>query len=124
VDQKDHVAWGMLSVEGVGIGVGRYILAPGATCAEVALTVLDSWQGRGVGTLLLRVLVAVARADGLEELCFKYLPENTQVERMLEGIPARFDALESLMEARMSLHSVPPAEWDDDALAVLGEVRI
>lgn len=46
------------------IGVGRYLLSDrAARRAEVAFAVLDEYQGRGVGTLLLEHLAAIARAS-------------------------------------------------------------
>jgi len=50
---------------GRGIGVARYAPVPGAPrVADVAVTVADEWQGRGLGTALLARLVARARAEG------------------------------------------------------------
>ena len=52
------------------IGVGRYfrISEDGQPTAhaEVAFTVADAYQGRGVGTLLLEHLAAIARRQGID----------------------------------------------------------
>lgn len=62
------------------IGVGRWkVTAPGR--AEVAFAVLDEHQGRGIGTLLLEHLAALARARGITEFEADVLGENN---RMLE----------------------------------------
>jgi len=47
------------------VGGSRYVAIPGrpATC-EFAITVIDGWQGTGLGRLLLQTLVDLARADG------------------------------------------------------------
>ena len=58
VDHRDHEAL-VAVVPGSGqlVGVARYIRIPGQPDqAEVAITVLDSWQRRGLGTVLLREL--------------------------------------------------------------------
>ena len=48
------------------VGGGRYIvLQPGR--AEAAFSVVDQFQGRGLGTVLLRHLAAIARDAGLHE---------------------------------------------------------
>ena len=50
---------------GRGVAVARYAPVPGAPrVADVAVTVADEWQGRGLGTALLARLVARARAEG------------------------------------------------------------
>ena len=57
------------------IGGGRYVVVrPGA--AEVAFAVADEFQGQGLGTLLIRHLVRLAREAGLKELTADVLAEN------------------------------------------------
>jgi GNAT superfamily N-acetyltransferase len=50
------------------IGVSRYSTGPdGATC-ECAVTVSDEWQQKGLGTLLMRHLIDVARSRGIRTM--------------------------------------------------------
>lgn len=57
-------------------GGGRYIVVrPGQ--AEIAFMVIDAYQGQGIGTMLMRHLMALARSAGLQELIAEILPENT-----------------------------------------------
>jgi GNAT superfamily N-acetyltransferase len=49
---------------GEGVGLARY--ARDGRVAHFGITVLDTWQGRGVGTALLERLTARARAAGVE----------------------------------------------------------
>lgn len=77
IDQRRHVAWGAV-VGDEGAGVGRYFVV-GDGRAEVAITVLDRYQGTGVGTALLTALAAVAVADGLEALHIDVSPANRKV---------------------------------------------
>jgi len=123
VDQRDHVAWGVSSVESEGMGVGRYIITGGSPCAEIALTVMDEWQGKGVGTLLLRVLGAIAKADGVDEFCFRFVPGNEQVRKMLQGIEVQFDETDGLMEGRMPVSVIPDSDWDHTAVELLAQFR-
>ena len=78
VDFKNHVAIVALADEAgrkVIVGGGRYIVfGPGR--AEMAFVVIDTWQGRGVGSLLMRHLVKIASDAGLNELTAEVLPEN------------------------------------------------
>src|SRR5882724_1974391 len=79
VDFKNHVAIVAIADEAgrqIIVGGGRYILfEPGQ--AEMAFVVIDTWQGRGIGSILMRHLIKIAGNAGLEELTAEVLPENT-----------------------------------------------
>ncbi len=63
------------------VGVARYAVThPGR--AEVAFTVGDAYQGRGVGSLLLEHLVLVARDNGITEFEADVLGENNRMLRV------------------------------------------
>ena len=65
------------------IGGGRYIVTePGA--AEVAFVVVDAYQRQGIGALLTRHLMNLARAAGLKELAADVLPENAAMLKVLD----------------------------------------
>lgn len=78
VDFRNHVAIVALidqSGRKVIIGGGRYIVfEPGR--AEMAFVVVDTWQGRGAGSILMRHLVKIASDAGLQELTAEVLSEN------------------------------------------------
>ncbi|MGY4330978.1 RimJ/RimL family protein N-acetyltransferase [Bradyrhizobium sp. LB7.2] len=79
IDFKNHVAL-VARVEEAGrkvmVGGCRYVVSePGR--AEMAFMVVDAWQGRGVGSTLMRHLVNIAREAGLRELTAEVLSENT-----------------------------------------------
>ena len=42
----------------------------------MAFVVIDTWQGRGVGSILMRHLIKIASHAGLKELTAEVLPEN------------------------------------------------
>jgi RimJ/RimL family protein N-acetyltransferase len=78
IDFKNHVAL-VARVEEAGrevlVGGSRYVVfEPGR--AEMAFMVVDAWQGRGIGTMLMRHLVKIASEAGLKELTAEVLPEN------------------------------------------------
>ena len=75
VDGRDRVA--LVAVLGDEIvAVGRYDRWGGHDEAEVAFTVVDAHQGRGLGAVLLEHLAAVGRVNGLRSFTAQVLPEN------------------------------------------------
>ena len=58
------------------VGGARYVVAEPGT-AEVAFAVDDQHQGQGVGGLLLKHLVAIARHSGLQTLSAEVLASNS-----------------------------------------------
>lgn len=49
------------------VGVARFCMQPDGG-AEVAVTVADAWQGKGLATLLMQQLIAAARSRGVHRL--------------------------------------------------------
>jgi GNAT superfamily N-acetyltransferase len=88
IDHVDHEAIVALDpATGDGVGVARYIrYAARPKVAEAAVTVVDDWQGQGVGTLLLDRLVARAEANGVERFRASMLATNRTMHHLLEGI--------------------------------------
>ena len=62
--------------------------------AEVAFTVADELQGRGIGTRLLEQLAMRAAAAGIESFVAEVLPENRQMLSVFQG--AGFDVVREL----------------------------
>jgi len=70
-----------------GIAVARYVIEDGRpVTAEVAVTVNDAWQGRGVGTALLHRLAKHARARGVARFSALVLAQNTAMLKLIESI--------------------------------------
>jgi GNAT superfamily N-acetyltransferase len=87
VDHVDHEAVVAIdAATGQGVGVARYIRDPGRPdVAEAAVTVVDDWQGRGLGKLLLDRLVARAEANGVTRFSANLLVTNDAVRALLDG---------------------------------------
>ena len=64
------------------IGVGRLIKLSAPGSAEFAVVVGDPWQRRGLGTLLLDLLVKVGRDEGLAGISGAILPDNVAMRRV------------------------------------------
>jgi GNAT superfamily N-acetyltransferase len=94
VDGFNHRAWGAMVTERDGslaaAGVGRWVrTGQDRAVADLAVTVLDDYQGRGLGGLLLDVAVLDAFACGVERFEGVVLGENISSRRMLARGGAR-----------------------------------
>ena len=58
------------------VGVGSYHMNPSTKRAEIAFLVADDWQGRGIGTYLMKELVKIARAKRIRGLTAEVLRDN------------------------------------------------
>jgi len=121
VDQRAHVALGA-AVGGQVAGVGRYIVTE-EDCPEVAITVIDEFQNMGVGTALFWALVAIARSDGLSELCFEVVADNHPVIHMMSKLGTHSRRTDDVLEAVFGLENLPRTNLDDEFVALLRRVR-
>ena len=86
VDHHDHEALVALDpATGALVGVARYVRLEPAR-AEVAVAVVDAWQGRGVGTLLLTRLARRARRAGIRSFESITLADNDAALRSLRRL--------------------------------------
>jgi RimJ/RimL family protein N-acetyltransferase len=70
------------------VGGGRYIIVqPGQ--AELAFVVVDAYQGKGIGKMLMRHLLSIARDARLKELTAEVLPENAAMLKVFNGFGFR-----------------------------------
>jgi GNAT superfamily N-acetyltransferase len=117
VDQVTHVAWGAL-IDDVPAGVGRYILGEDGV-AEIAVTVVDEFQRRGLGRALFDALVASARASGIEELRFSIQPWNRDVVRMFPGVDVILDEHDGMLTGRVDVAGVPGSAHEHEYVELL-----
>lgn len=66
------------------LGVCRIMRSPGSVRGEIAVVVVDAWQGRGIGTRLIEISMNVARDLGIRAVWGLVSANNTQVLRMAE----------------------------------------
>jgi GNAT superfamily N-acetyltransferase len=87
IDHHDHEAMIALDDHREGIGIARYVRDPDhPDMPEVAVTVIDDWQGRGLGTLLLEVVSARARAEGITRFTALMLATNKAMMDLLQEL--------------------------------------
>lgn len=103
VDAEHHVLVGYLGADPEPVGIAR-LVRDGRT-AEVAFAVADSYQGRGIGTILTRELAADARAAGVTELvatvCGDNPPAISLLARIAESLHVRWHGGERELVARL-----------------------
>jgi GNAT superfamily N-acetyltransferase len=88
VDHVDHEAIGARDAEsGAGVGVARYVrLAERPAVAEAAVSVVDAWQGRGLGGELLQRLTGHALEHGVERFQASLFAYNRSMLALFEEV--------------------------------------
>jgi len=96
VDHRDHVAVLALSAQDRRpVGVARFVRDPeDPTSADVAVAVVDAWQGRGVGTRLATALVERAREVGVRRFTLVMSRENEAAARLLHRVQGEVHRLD------------------------------
>lgn len=107
VDQDAHVAWGVIDLahpEQPGLGVGRFIRDPAETdVAEVAVTVADRFQHRGVGSALFGILYLRAMDLGVRILRAYILPQNKFIAELLAQLGGSVAWEDNLMQVDLPI---------------------
>lgn len=70
-------------VAGEVVGVGRYERTNDPEIVELGLVVLDDWQNRGLGRILLRETLKVGHTNGIKKFRADVLAENRRMLRLL-----------------------------------------
>jgi RimJ/RimL family protein N-acetyltransferase len=95
VDHHDHEALAALDPAGRGVGVARYIRhTADPQAAEVAVTVVDGWQRRGLGIELLIQLSGRARQEGIGRFTAVASAGNAAAAGLLRAMHASIVARE------------------------------
>jgi GNAT superfamily N-acetyltransferase len=110
------------------VGIACWIaLADEPAAAEVAVTVTDRYQGRGIGRLLVGALQSAAVGAGLTTLVYMVDPTNRPALRLLRSLDGELAFRDGLVQGRQRLPGRPLMEhpparvWRPaDGLAALG----
>ncbi len=94
------------------LGVGRLSKLPGTADAEFALLINDTHQGRGLGTELLRRLLAIARVEKVARVTAEILADNHDMRRVCEKLGFHLDRTlgDPVLRAWIDLDATAPAE--------------
>jgi RimJ/RimL family protein N-acetyltransferase len=91
LDYVNHFAWVVIdpaAPEG-GLAEARYVrLGASPDTADIALTVTDPYQGRGIGTLLMGALAAAAGEAGIQRFSADVRGENAAMLRLMKKADA------------------------------------
>jgi len=110
VDHRDHEALGALDhARGGGVGIARYVRdREDPHAAEIAVTVIDGWQGRGLGTELLARLSERACQEGIRRFTAAVAADNAAMTGLLRNLGADLVGREfGTLEYEMALACVP-----------------
>ncbi len=87
VDGINHYAMGVEEVDGEkrGVAVIRLVrFKEDPTTAEIAITIIDSYQRRGLGSILLDLIILAALERKISNITFTYLRQNTAIEKLIQ----------------------------------------
>jgi len=90
VDYVDHFVWVVTDGEdGPVVADARFVRdQDDPTIAEIAFTVADAYQGRGIGTVLFAALAVAARVDGVTKFHARVLSDNLPARALLDRLDA------------------------------------
>jgi acetyltransferase len=90
------------------LGVGRLTKEHGTNEAEFAVLISDPWQGKGLGSEVLKLLVQIGRREGLQRIVGYIMPENVSMKRVADeaGFTMRFDETEREWKAEISFRKL------------------
>ena len=90
LDHHDHEALGALNhADGRGVGIARYVRdADDPQAAEIAVTIVDDWQGLGLGTELVAQLSERARSEGIRRFTALVAADNPAMAGLLRNVRA------------------------------------
>ncbi len=84
VDYVDHFVW-VMTDESDPVADARFVRDhDDPTIAEIAFTVADDYQGRGIGSFLIGALSIAARVDGVERFSARMLSENVPMRAIMD----------------------------------------
>jgi acetate---CoA ligase (ADP-forming) len=115
-------------IEGEIVALASYSRLRDPTSAEVAFTVAEAYQGRGIGTRMLEQLAAIAAANGVARFIAEVLPANRAMLSVFEHVG--FEVLRETAggETEVTFPIAPTETYRDlvaerDHLAVAASLR-
>ncbi|MGZ4590646.1 MAG: N-acetyltransferase family protein [Actinomycetes bacterium] len=109
VDHHDHEAIVALGRDGRGAGVARFVRdAEDPQAAEIAVTIVDDWQGRGLGTELLATLTERAHQEGIHRFTAIVAVDNLAMTALLRRLRANVELVRREFDTLQYLITLAP----------------
>lgn len=92
VDYVHHFVWVLTDgVDGPVVADARFVRDENdPSVADVAFTVGDEYQGRGIGNVLMDALIVAARVDGVRRFSARVLSDNVPMRAILDRFGAEW----------------------------------
>lgn len=103
----------------IPVAMAQYGCAPYPQRCDFAVVVTDAWQRHGIGARLLRNLICIAGAAGLEKIEGDVLDENEPMRQMLSGMGFEFGAHPDGAYMMRAFKPLAPPPWKCSALTAL-----
>src|SRR5271156_5355893 len=85
VDYVDHFVWVMTDLDGNPVADARFVRDDHhPEVAEIAFTVADAYQGRGIGSFLIAALSVAARVAGVDKFSGRMLADNVAMRTIMD----------------------------------------
>jgi len=107
-DEQNHVAWAAFDFVGedsIGIGVGRFrrsIITLNE--AELALTVIDEYQQKGVGSVLLAIMYYLGGMLDIDVFTGLIMSDNSKLIRRFSELGAKMTRVGTEYEMRLPVY--------------------
>ncbi len=87
------------------IAVGRLSKLHGTNEAEFAVIISDQYQRQGLGTVLLKKLIDIAKVEKIDRIVAELLPENAGMNRVMDKVGFKFhhDIDEGIVRSELKL---------------------
>ncbi|HJV75053.1 MAG TPA: GNAT family N-acetyltransferase [Noviherbaspirillum sp.] len=110
IRQDDHAS---------AIAMAQYVAEPYPQRCDFAVVVADAWQGAGLGRHLIRTLMCIARAAGIERIEGDILAENTTMLRLISRMGFTLAGHEDGPYLRKATKTLEVPEWKCSPLTQL-----
>jgi RimJ/RimL family protein N-acetyltransferase len=117
VDYVDHFVLVVTrGVDGPVVADGRFVRdKDDPASAEVAITVADAYQRRGIGTLVLAALAIAARTDGIERFHGWVSSYNEGARALADKLHARWEHEDGVITTTMEIPALDDLPIDNEA---------
>lgn len=112
LDYDRQMAFVAVSDDGAEVvGVSRYSILSDARSAEFAIAIADDWQGLGLATQLMKLLIEHAKDKELTLMQGDVLSNNTAMQHLMNNLG--FESKRSLEEPDVLIYTLPLIKKDE-----------